>query len=228
VAVRVAEDGEIARKGDWVLAVSQTRLPDGRVLSWHSPQPVALNLLEAHRLAVRGARGRRKAMAQLRRRDDGTYGPVNGRTVIDCVADLQQAVFCAFAAVESLANHAVDMLDPATEVVDGRRTFTGSEIVRLSVDEKLKRVLPMMSGGRSPAGGAAWPRYRALKHLRDELVHVKERGYGPDPAVNSAYDRLVLGHGDDCAQVARAVIDAAWPGWLPEHVVEELTPSPAA
>jgi hypothetical protein len=86
------------------------------------------------------------------------------------------------------------------------------------VDIKLKKVLPLAEGGQSPAGGAAWTRYLALKDLRDDLVHVKQRGYNSDPDVPSAS----LGQGDDCASDARAVIDAAWPGWLPEHVSAEL------
>lgn len=218
----MTEDGDLARAGDWVVAVSRTRLADGRVMSWPSPQSVAFNLLEAHKLARRGARARERVLSQLRQRDDGTVGPANPSAVIDCVSDLQLAVFCAFAAIESLGNHAVDMLEPQTEIKDGKRTFTGPEIVRASVDVKLKKVLPLMAHGVSPAGGAAWPRYLMLKELRDELVHVKERGYSPDPDVSSAYDRLMLGDGDSCAQDARAVIDAAWPGWLPVHVVERL------
>jgi hypothetical protein len=61
-----------------------------------------------------------------------------------------------------------------------------------------------------------------LKFLRDELVHVKERGYDPDPDVKTAYDRLVVGEGDGCVEDARAVIDGAFPGFIPDWVAVQL------
>jgi hypothetical protein len=36
-----------------------------------------------------------------------------------------------------------------------------------------------VEGGVHVAGTSAWPRYLALKFLRDELLHVKQRGYDP-------------------------------------------------
>ncbi len=47
-----------------------------------------------------------------------------------------------------------------------------------------------------------WGRYQALKFLRDELVHVKESGYDPDPDTRTAYDRLIMGEGDTCVEDA--------------------------
>jgi hypothetical protein len=123
VAARLAADRDVARAGDWILAVSQARLPDGRILSWCSPQPVAFNLLEAHRLARKGSHARRRLLAQREARPDGTYGPPVPQATTDCVRDLQGAVFHAFASIESFANHVVDMLEPSVEVTDGRKSF---------------------------------------------------------------------------------------------------------
>lgn len=61
-----------------------------------------------------------------------------------------------------------------------------------------------------------------LKRLRDDLLHVKERGYSPDPEERTAYDRLMLGDGDDCVEDALAVVRAARPDFLPEHVLAVL------
>jgi hypothetical protein len=72
------------------------------------------------------------------------------------------------------------------------------------------------------AGTAAWDRYLELKFLRDELLHVKERGYDPDPKVRTAYDRLIAGEGDSCVEDALAVVDGAFPGFLPPNVREAL------
>jgi hypothetical protein len=86
----------------------------------------------------------------------------------------------------------------------------------------LKRVVPLTDGGRTVAGTAAWERFRELKFLRDELLHVKERGYDPDPDVRTAYDRLTVGEGDHCVEAALSVIQGAFPDFLPDHVLEEL------
>src|SRR5689334_14790903 len=43
-------DGPLDIKpGDWIVAMSPVRLPDGRILAYHPPQPVAFNLIEAKR-----------------------------------------------------------------------------------------------------------------------------------------------------------------------------------
>jgi hypothetical protein len=42
----------------------------------------------------------------------------------------------------------------------------------------------------------------------------------PDPERLTAYDSLLIGEADDCADDAMAVIDAVWPGFLPDHVRE--------
>jgi hypothetical protein len=54
------------------------------------------------------------------------------------------------------------------------------------------------------------------------LVHVKERGYSTDPDSPSAYGKLMLGEGDRCVEEAIALVQAARPDFLPEHVLAAL------
>ncbi len=74
--------------------------------------------------------------------------------MIDSVRDLQSAVLYAFTAIESFANDIVDMLDNEAEaaVKAGEEpcmyerkgeVVPWADVVRLSMDEKLKKVLPM-------------------------------------------------------------------------------------
>lgn len=225
VATQVAVDAaEGFRKGDWVVVVSPVNLEDGERLMWHPPQPVAFNLLQAKRNRDRGVRQRRRIMGNLTRRADGTLEPLNSHTAIDCLADLVAAVLFAFTAIESLANHAIEMLpDDTVVIVRKDRELAKDELITaLGIDDKLKRVVPLLEAGATVAGTAAWERYRGLKFLRDELLHVKARGYDPDPDVRTAYDRLLVGEGDGCVEDARAVVEGAFPGFLPENVLARL------
>lgn len=194
---------------------------------WYPPQPVAFNLVEANRFRGRGVKRRRAIMAQLRRRDDGGLGPQNSRAVIDSLSDLSAAVLFGFTAIESLANHMIEMLDDDATITSKSTTIPKSEMVRIGIDDKLKTVPVKLDGGRRIAGTATWQRYLRLKNLRDELLHVKRRGYEPDPDDRTAYDRLIVGEADSCVEDAVATIEGAWPGFLPSHVVEALNGSPA-
>jgi hypothetical protein len=227
VATQITADAEGGiQAGDWILAVSPVRMDDGRLLMWHPPQPVAFNLVEARKFRDRGVRARRSIMSKLKLRPPGAshheeqYGPQNSHTAVDCVSDLQAAVLFAFTAVESLANHAIEMLDQgATVTVRKGKEVTQPEMTRgVGIDAKLKLIVPLVSGSDSIAGTSAWERYLALKSLRDELLHVKRRGYEPEPETLTAYDRLMLGEADGCVEDAAMTVEGAWPGFLPQHV----------
>jgi hypothetical protein len=222
-AAEVVEDVDQGLKqGDWVVGVSPVNLVDGRTLIWPSPQPIAFNLVEAKRAVRRGARERFKIMSQLKCREgDARYSPPFRRETIDAIGDLQVAVLGSFTAIESFANHAIDRLievkDEDVEVKreDGQMVSGESLVRRLRLEEKFKLIFPLLEGGRNIAGTAAWEDFRYLKLLRDELVHVKKRGVNSDPDTPTAYDRLMLGDGDDCVERAIHIIDGAWQDFLP-------------
>jgi hypothetical protein len=228
VAAQVEEDGEgDIRKGDWIVAVSPVEMDGGRRLMWHPPQPVVFNLIEAKRHRDRGVRQRRAIMGNLirRRGNSGDLMPANAHAALDCLAELTAAVLFAFTAIESLANHAIEMLPDETIVtVRKDRELAKEDLTTgLGIDDKLKRVVPLLDGGASVAGTATWERYLRLKFLRDELLHVKRRGYDPDPAIRTAYDRLIVGEGDNCVEDAQAVVDGAFPGFLPANALDALS-----
>jgi hypothetical protein len=77
----------------------------------------------------------------------------------------------------------------------------------LSIDDKFKLVVPRMDGAKRIAGTAAWKRYRDLKFICNELLHVKERGLDADPKKRTACDRLVVGEAEQCVEDALAVVE---------------------
>jgi hypothetical protein len=224
VAVRATEmNGEKLPPDTWAQVLSPVLMDDGKELLWYPPQPVAFNLIEAKRARDSGVKSRRNIMAKLKRRSSGReLQPTNSTTVLNCVRDLQSAVLFAFTAIESLANHAIDMLDDSFILAFKKRTYAHKELVGLGIDDKLKRVLPKMDGGEKIAGTEVWERFRKLKFIRDELLHVKQRGLDPHPEKRTAYDRLLVGEADGCVEDAIAVVEGAWPGFLPLHVREAL------
>ncbi len=224
VAVPVSEmDGEKLDPGTWAQVLSPVLMDDGRELLWYPPQPVAFNLVEAKYARDRGAKSRRNIMAKLKKRPRGdAVQPINSTAVLNCVRDLQSAVLLSFTAIESLANHAIDMLEDDFTLTIKKRTYTKKELVSLGIDDKLKRVVPKMDGAQKIAGTMTWERYRKLKFLRDELVHVKARGLYSDPKKRTAYDRLLVDEADTCVEDAVGVVEIAWPEWLPPHVREAL------
>lgn len=206
-------------------------MPDGRTLYYHPPQPVTFNLIEAKRHRDPGVRKRRQIMGNLLASEtdagDPRYSPQNSHAVLDCLSDLVGAVLHAFTAIESLANHSIEQL-PQNAVVDVERhgetvSIPRDEMVRrLNISEKLHLAVPLLPDGRSAKGTKAWERFVHLKRLRDDLVHVKDRGYSNDPDDPSAYGRLMLGAADECVEEAAALVEVTRPVFLPPHVRDAL------
>ena len=235
VATRAREmDGERLPPDTWVLAVSPLTLGDGQTILWHPPQPVAFALLEAKRYRDRGARERRGIMGNLSAREGppGRLSPQNSRKVIDCISDLTVAVLFSFTAIESLANHSIDQLgEDATVLVErhsGEMEIGRDDMVRrLRLDEKYALAIPLLDQGEVIKGKRPWERFRHLKDLRDHLLHMKMRGYSPDPEVASIFDRLLLGEGDECVEDAVSVVTRARPDFLDDELLDELRGVPS-
>jgi hypothetical protein len=110
----------------------------------------------------------------------------NPAIVIDCLAELISGVLFAFTAIESFANHSIDQLSETASLTLTRRAKTEREVRRdsmvrdLGIVEKLDRTVPLLTGRSSIRGAKSWQEFVELKRLRDELVHVKERGYSND------------------------------------------------
>lgn len=69
---------------------------------------------------------------------------------------------------------------------DRTRDVPQEDMVRtLNLDEKFGLAVPMLDVGEPIKGRRPWERYLHLKGIRDDLVHVKDRGVDPDRAVRT-------------------------------------------
>jgi hypothetical protein len=102
--------------------LSRVELPDGRVVVFRPADVVTLNLFEAERHARRGAIGRRRALRDLYRLEDGTW-TLTDRNV-DFVGDLAAAVLFSYAAVRAV-------LDDTRAELDGPLAETLVRLCRL-------------------------------------------------------------------------------------------------
>jgi hypothetical protein len=68
-----------------------------------------------------GLFGMQRSSACCRRVSGDGVQPINSTTVLNCIRDLQSAVLYSFTAIESLANHAIDMLDDDFTLTSRRR-----------------------------------------------------------------------------------------------------------
>ena len=96
-------------------------------------------------------------------------------------------VIFSFTALEAFANESVPA-DFVYEFKSNKRSalikLNKAEIERrVTLDEKLKKVLPEAHGLRGPNGTKAWQDYRTLKETRDRLIHLKSidrKSSGPE------------------------------------------------
>jgi hypothetical protein len=109
------------------------------------------------------------------------HGPV-----FDYFQEFSAEVVFSFTSLEAFANECIPA-DFSYELLFGNRDaviLTGPEIERqVSLDEKLKSVLPKAHSIKSPSGTKSWQNYKELKKVRDRLVHLKSvdrRASGPE------------------------------------------------
>jgi hypothetical protein len=139
---------------------------------------------------------------------------MDGQTALDEVASndalayLSASVVLAFAAIEAYANEQIDRLPDDALVRRGNEDIAKADMARrLSIDDKFKKAIPLLPDRQSVVGDAPlWASFQALKKLRDEIVHLKERGYSPAADEPSPYARLMLGEAATCPEVAAAII----------------------
>lgn len=115
----------------------------------------------------------------------GDY-PKDQKILFDFFQEFAAEVIFSFTAIESFANEMIPlefrydwMTSKATKL-----NLNASEIERqVSLDEKLKSVLPLAHSLKSPAGTKVWENYRKIKNMRDRLIHLKyldRKSSGPE------------------------------------------------
>jgi len=214
----VGPSGRMHDAGAWATVISPLRLADDRVVMFPGAQVTALYLTQA-RSGLRPD--------QSDRGDTYRAAGLEG-TALDAVAYLAAAVLLAFASIEEFCNSSISHPEaPAVLAVErygDRVAIPADEYARrLSTAEKLDLVVPAVSGRPSIKGTGAWEKFVRLRRLRDDLVHVKHRGYSADPDDPSALGRLLRGDGSGCVEDAVTVIRAALPGWLTERALRQLS-----
>jgi hypothetical protein len=115
----------------------------------------------------------------------GAY-PDNHSRLFDFFQNFAAEVIFAFTAIEAFANENIPeafeyQYRNARKDVEALR---GPDIERrVSLDEKLSRVLPEAHSLKSPKGTDAWQKYRKLRQVRDRLIHLKavdRKSSGPE------------------------------------------------
>lgn len=91
-------------------------------------------------------------------------------------------VIFAYTAIEAYANQLVPDQFVFKRMRDDKKCeeiFNKDQIERfLSLDIKLKSVLPQVTGAADPSGTKLWEDFRELQRVRDRLIHVKTADLG--------------------------------------------------
>jgi hypothetical protein len=215
----------------YIFPVDRLRLDDNRVLAFHAATMPGFYLVTAKEHRDEGERLRQQVLATLREapaREDWADVDVSDDSVaLEALGHLFSAVILAAAAVEAYANEAVDRLPNGTVIKRRRRKETqeipkDEAIRRLSLDEKLDLVLPIVAEVESIKGNATWEAFVRLNELRGEVVHYKPRGQTDDPDIASALGRLLKGEGATCVEDAASIILAYEPNVLPASTKRAL------
>jgi hypothetical protein len=169
--------GTKAPKGSHLTVVSIVELSPLRNLTIEIPNATALML---------NASARAFSEAQHLRRNSGVDDTSRRETsfdsdgaAFDFLEQVIAAVLLGYTSLEAFANESVpdDYVyarhDRSSLVLEA----SGKETIEryVSLDEKLTKVLPDIFGSKSPKGRSCWPEYRALKSLRDRLIHMKTK-----------------------------------------------------
>lgn len=132
---------------------------------------------------------------------------IDQEAVFELFTEASSGVILLFAATESLVNKLIERapkhnysknvkvnMFSVGKYVIGRkknRVLSLDELLFLSIEEKLKNVLPYLYGFESPADKTFWQDFKTLKSLRDGIIHsTRNHAYGADRGVNSLYSQL--------------------------------------
>jgi hypothetical protein len=103
--------------------------------------------------------------------------PENHSPLFDYFGDFMAEVIFSFTALEAFSNEVIpqDFLYSYKKTKnDPPRNLAKPEIERLiSLDEKLKKILPSALNVKSFGGSVLWQDYKQLKAIRDRLIHMK-------------------------------------------------------
>jgi hypothetical protein len=146
-----------------------------RLVSFGLPSAPAIYLALAKAAHARRAAIDIEAVFTVHPNGQGTW-PDNHTPLFDFFEAFTAEVVFAFSALEAFANECIPSGFSYTTLTSKKEsvTFSKEEIERnVSLDEKLKRVLPQAHNLKSPAGTKRWQLFKELKKVRDRLIHLK-------------------------------------------------------
>ena len=216
--------------GVWAQVISPLMLRDGRIALFPGAQVSALYICQSKEYCDRAERQRQRWLSALRpdpsEPSHFRAKPEYSSVALDVIALYASAVLLAYASIEAFANAASSFSDAPPSVTvkrrDGDVVVDQADFERLGTGEKLSLVVPLVPGAVAIKGTKPWEHFKRLQRLRNDLVHVKGRGYSSDPHDPSAFGQLLRGDARTCADDAVAVMNAALPGWITERLLRRL------
>jgi hypothetical protein len=203
------EDGRyfaIDKLGTGLSTIATTERLGPDTVSFGLPSGPALFLHLAHRAfsQVRAVEPR----SLFDDHDQGTWPDSQG-PLFDYLEGCIAHVIFSFTALEAFANEVIPESFVYTVQRDGAtESLTKAEIERrIGLDEKLHSILPSVLSIASPKGTKVWEKYRAVKKIRNQLVHLKSvdgRPSGPDD--ETIWGTLLKTHGHAWCDDAHKVI----------------------
>ncbi len=222
----------IPQENAWATLSGIVRQDDGTSVLFPHPFIPGFYLTEAMRIRKRGGNLLRQSLSQTRTDPNtGAQHVTMTKHLLDAISDLSIAVLLAVAGLEAIANECINRLDDQA-TVSIKKQGEVVEIAKvamergLSLKAKFDRVIPTVSGRPSIKGTAAWETLNRLTEMRNELVHVKNRGYSMDPDEPSIFGRIILGRTLTCVDDALFVVDAAFPDILFPQTRKDLGLAP--
>jgi len=132
---------------------------------------------------------------------------INKEAVFEFFTESCSGIILLFAAVESLVNNLIENASTynyckkkKTKIFSVGKYFIErkknevlslEQLLFLSIEEKLKNVLPCLYKFESPANKKFWQDFKTLKLLRDGFIHcTRDHAYGANKGVNSIYSKM--------------------------------------
>lgn len=148
-------------------------------ISFHAPSATALALNIAMKASLQGEAMRPELQSEPSIGPTGFTQSVADKDAAQLFDFFEQClvtVVFSFQALESFCNYTIGREVKGTLNIKVQRThklLTGPEIERLSTDDKLGQVLPILLKVQTPKGRKQWQDYDRLKTFRDLSVHFK-------------------------------------------------------
>ena len=209
------EDGRyfaIDKVGTGLGAVATSERLGRAVVSFGLPSGPGLLLHLAHQAFTRVQRVEPRSF--FRSHPNGMWPDSQG-PLFDYLENCIAHVVFSFTAIEAFANEVIPESFTYTTQHNGATEVLAKPDIerRIGLDEKLHAILPNVFSMPSPKGRKTWEKYRALKRLRDRLVHLKAVDRQPSgPENETVWGTLLKTHGRAWCDDAHSVIGYFRPG----------------